>query len=264
MSWRSPIDAETVRAAVGARWARVDVVQETASTNADLLADPRAPDRSVLVAELQVAGRGRHDRQWTSPIGSGLTFSVLLRPTAPLLTWGWLPLLAGVAVYEAVGAATGVPVALKWPNDLLAVGGSPADRKLAGILVQTSGEVVVIGVGLNVSTTEDELPVPTATSLALCGAEEIDRGALLAEILVRLDARFAQWSDVDGDAEACGLAAAYREACATIGQEVAVSMVDSVVRGRAVGIDDSGRLVVDVGGVQQVIGAGDVEHVRPA
>jgi BirA family biotin operon repressor/biotin-[acetyl-CoA-carboxylase] ligase len=265
MTWRSPIDADTVLAAVGDRWARVVVVEQTESTNSDLLADSNAPDRSALVAELQVAGRGRLDRQWISPAGSGLTFSVLLRPTVALMAWGWLPLLAGVALHDAVVDTTGVPVALKWPNDLLATGGPHAGGKLAGILAQTSGETVVIGIGLNVSSTEDELPTQAATSLALCGADEIDRGLLLAEILRRLDARIAQWTDVGGDAEACGLASAYRDSCATIGQDVAVSTLDSVVRGRAVGIDDSGRLVLEVGGGrQQTVGAGDVEHVRPA
>ena len=73
----------------------------------------------MLVAEHQHAGRGRLDRSWTSPPRAGLTFSIVLRPTVPIRTWGWLPLLAGVALDEAVAAATGVPVALKWPNDLL-------------------------------------------------------------------------------------------------------------------------------------------------
>ena len=267
MSDRRPLDADTFSAALGGRWARVAVVAETASTNADLLADPSAPDRSVLVADNQVAGRGRLDRSWTSPPGAGLTFSVLLRPPVPLLKWGWLPLLAGVALHEAVGAATGIRVALKWPNDLLAgTGPDPASfGKVAGILAHTSGEAVVIGIGINVDTALDELPVESATSLALCGATALDRCELLVAVLARLDTRYAQWVDVDGDAEACGLAAAYREACATIGRVVAVTGTDgSVVRGTATGVDPGGRLRVLVDGVVRLIGAGDVEHVRPA
>jgi len=267
MGDRLPLDADALRATLGGRWARVIVVAETASTNADLLSDGSAPDRSVLVAESQVAGRGRLDRTWVSPPGAGLTFSVLLRPPVPLLRWGWLPLLAGVALYEAVGAVSGVRVALKWPNDLLAgTGPDPAlFGKVAGILAQTSAEAVVIGIGINVCTALDELPVESATSLALCGAPTLDRRELLVAILARLDSRYAQWADVDGDAEACGLAAAYREACATLGQVVAVAGSDgSVARGTAVGVDGGGRLQVDVDGVVAVIGAGDVEHVRPA
>jgi BirA family transcriptional regulator, biotin operon repressor / biotin---[acetyl-CoA-carboxylase] ligase len=260
-------DAEALGATVGRSWARVAVVAETASTNADLLADASAPDRSVLVAEHQVAGRGRLERDWVSPPGAGLTFSVLLRPPVTALRWGWLPLLAGVALHGAVTAHAGVRVALKWPNDLLAAGGAePASfGKVAGILVQTTGEAVVIGIGLNVHTARADLPVESATSLALCGAPGLDRGQLLAAILKHLDARYAQWVDVDGDAGACGLAAAYREACATLGRLVTVTGTDGVLtRGTAVGVDSSGRLRVEAGDAIQVIAAGDVEHVRPA
>ena len=259
----APIDATALAAALNSRWSRITVVDETASTNADLIADPSAPDRTALIAELQSAGRGRMDRQWVSPRGRGLTFSVLFRPPVPMLLWGWLPLLAGVAVHEAVTAVTGVPVELKWPNDLLArpeIGGG----KLAGILAQSSADAIVIGIGLNVSTAAEELAVDTATSLALCGATELDRTALLTAILGRLDARMAQWVDVGGDAEACGLAAAYRDLCATLGQDVVVSTGGTGLRGRAIGIDESGRLAVEADGVLHAVSAGDVEHVRPA
>ena len=217
---RAPIDVAALHAALDERWARLEVVGEDESTNATMLRDGAAPDRSLLVAEHQVAGRGRLDRTWTSPARAGLTFSVVLRPQAPIHTWGWLPLLTGVALHEALVAATGVDLALKWPNDLLAL---PSEQKLAGILAQTSGETVVVGIGLNVTTTRDELPVESGTSLALCGATELDRTALLVEILRRLDARAAQWADVDGDARACGLAEDYRLQCATLGREVSVS-----------------------------------------
>ncbi len=260
-------DAEELAATLDGRWARVAVVDRTASTNSDLLADACAPDRSVLVAEHQESGRGRLDRSWVAPPGMGLTFSVLVRPQVALLRWGWLPLLTGVALYEAVAAVGGVRVALKWPNDLLARAGSDSAGfgKVAGILAQTSGEAVVIGIGLNVHTGRPDLPVESATSLALCGAVGLRRGGLLAAILARLDARYAQWTDVEGDAEACGLAAAYRDACATVGQVVAVTGTDgSLVRGTAVGIDSTGRLRLDDGSEILVIGAGDVHHLRPA
>jgi BirA family biotin operon repressor/biotin-[acetyl-CoA-carboxylase] ligase len=257
---RPAIDLAELRSATAQRWARVEVVAETGSTNADLLADADAPDRSVLVAESQTAGRGRLNRTWVTPPRSGLTFSVLLRPEAPIAAWGWLPLLAGVALHEAVRTATGVPVTLKWPNDLLH---GPDDRKLAGILAQTSGDAVVIGIGLNVSSAEDELPTG-GTSLTLCGATP-DRTQLLAAILARLDARFAQWQDVGGDAEACGLATAYRDACGTLGREVAVTATDGRrLVGTAAAIDAIGRLVLRTADGQAVIGAGDVQHLRPS
>ena len=256
-----PLDVDRLRADLGARWPRIEVVAETASTNADLLADTDAPDRSVLAAEHQLAGRGRFDRAWTSPPRAGLTFSARLRPAVPLPLWGWLPLLAGVALHEGIADVAGSGFGLKWPNDLLAGDG----RKLAGILVQTSGEAVVVGIGLNVHAEAGELPVDTATSLALAGATGLDRTALLTAILARLDARVAQWADHGGDAEACGLGAAYREACTTIGRPVRVVLADGdVLEGDAVGVDGLGRLVVRSAVGESAVGAGDVEHVRTA
>jgi BirA family biotin operon repressor/biotin-[acetyl-CoA-carboxylase] ligase len=258
---RGALDLDRLRAAVGARWPRVAVVAETASTNADLLADAAAADRTVLAAEHQLAGRGRFERSWTSPPRAGLTFSVLLRPAVPMTRWGWLPLLAGVALHEAVAPV--VPVALKWPNDLLA---AADERKLAGILAQTSGEAVVLGIGLNVDLAEDELPVSTATSLRLAGAADadLDRTALLAAILARLDARYAQWIDCGGDAGACGLAASYRAACATLARPVRVTLGGGrVVTGTATDVDEVGRLLVRGADGVEAVGAGDVEHVRP-
>jgi BirA family transcriptional regulator, biotin operon repressor / biotin---[acetyl-CoA-carboxylase] ligase len=259
---RTPLDGDRLRAALGARWPRLTVVDETSSTNGDLLTDPSAPDRTLLVAEHQVAGRGRFDRTWSSPRGAGLTFSVLLRPTAPVQHWGWLPLLAGLALHEAVSSATGVRTSVKWPNDLLA---EPDGGKLAGILAQTGGGAVVIGIGLNVDTTAEELPVPTATSLARAGGRGLDRTELLTAVLRRLDARVAQWDDADGDAGACGLSAAYRAACSTLGRPVRVALADgTTVTGDAEDVDDAGRLVVRAAGGPHTVAAGDVEHVRPA
>ena len=152
---REPLDVQALQAALGERWPQIRVVAETGSTNTDLIADSAAPDRSLLAAEDQTAGRGRLERSWVTPPRAGLTFTVLLRPGAPLATWAWLPLLAGVAVHDAVGELTGVGTSLKWPNDLLA----DDERKLAGILAQTTGDAVAIGIGLNVSLRADEVPV---------------------------------------------------------------------------------------------------------
>ena len=258
---RAPLDVERLRQALLPRWSRVDVVAETASTNTDLLADADAPDRSVLVAENQIGGRGRLDRTWISPPRAGLTVSVLLRPTVPLLRWGWLPLLAGVALSEAVTTATGVETSLKWPNDLLA----PSGGKLAGVLAQTTEAAVVIGMGLNVSTTTAELPVDTATSLELAGATSVDRTELLVAILTELDARVAQWADTGGDPAACGLATAYRHRSTTIGARVRVQLdAERIVVGDAVDVDELGRLLVHTDEGDQAVTAGDVEQLRPA
>jgi len=257
---RPALDEAALHAALDSRWARVQVVAETNSTNADLLSDSSAPDHSILVAESQVAGRGRLDRTWTSPPRAGLTFSMLFRPPTPVATWSWLPLLAGVSLCDAVAAATGIPVGLKWPNDLLS---RPGEGKLAGILAQTADDAVVIGIGLNVSTQADELPVPTASSLAIAGATEADRSALLISIAKEVDHWLDHWIETDGDADAAGIAAAYSQRCITLGRSVAVSTIDGrTLSGEAVGIDADGRLEVLVGGGLEVIGAGDVEHVQ--
>ena len=159
----------------------VEVVEEAASTNALVVERARAgaAEGLVVVAEHQTAGRGRLDRTWETPPRSGLTFSVLLRPTVPTASWPWLPLLAGYAVDKALEAA-GFEASVKWPNDVLLrrpEGGRDPGR--AGRDTD-AGPAAVVGIGLNVGMTADELPVPEATSLAVASSGEVpDRTALL-------------------------------------------------------------------------------------
>jgi BirA family transcriptional regulator, biotin operon repressor / biotin---[acetyl-CoA-carboxylase] ligase len=261
---RTPLDRDALSRGLPAPWTRIEVVERLESTNRVLLEQPAAhPPGTVLVAEHQVEGRGRLGRTWVTPARSALTFSVSVRPSPPPSTWGWLPLLAGVAVRDAVVSATGLRAGLKWPNDLL-VGAELG--KAAGILVQAAADVLVLGIGLNVSTTTDELPVPTATSLELAGAAPVERSELLLRVLTELGARYLGWQSAGGNADACGLAAAYRDRCLTIGQQVIVTGIGRPPRaGVAAGIDDDGRLVLDVDdGHREVVAAGDVEHLRSA
>jgi BirA family biotin operon repressor/biotin-[acetyl-CoA-carboxylase] ligase len=248
----------------GGLWREIRVVAETGSTNADLIAAAEAgdPEGAVLVAEAQTAGRGRLGRSWVVPPRSGLTFSVLLRPApAPAATWGWLPLLAGLATAEAAQAVAEIEVRLKWPNDLIAASGG----KLAGLLAERAGEAVVVGVGLNVSARADELPGTAATSLVLAGAAVADRDTLLRAVLREIAERYVAWRDAGGDAEASGLRPAYAAACATIGQAVHVELPGGqTVRGEGVGVDERGQLIVAREGGTEVISAGDVIHVRTA
>ena len=257
---RRPLDVLALRAGLRSPWIELEVRPSTGSTNADLLG---APPGSVLVAEYQTGGRGRLDRSWASPARAGLTFSVVLAPGVPRARWGWLPLLSGVALAEAVASVTGLEVALKWPNDLLARDGG----KLAGILAQAAGEDVVIGIGLNVSTTRAELPVPVATSLELAGGAAVDRTTLLAAILSALGRRYQEWVAAEGDAQACDLASAYARLCSTIGQPVRLSTVEDGAAdsrpARAIGIDAEGRLRLAQDGQVRVVAAGDVVHLRP-
>jgi len=162
-------------------WRALDVVAQTQSSNADVMARARAGEAAgyVLVADQQTAGRGRLGRAWTTPPRAALAVSVLLRPTAPMQRWAWLGQLAGLAVVDALTRTCGVPARLKWPNDVLVPDGGDPDapyRKVCGILAEAAPPVVVVGVGINVSQSEAELPVPTATSLLLAGGATLDRG----------------------------------------------------------------------------------------
>ena len=231
------------------------MVAATGSTNADLAAAARAgaPGRAVLVSEHQSAGRGRFTRTWEAPPGAAIAISVLLRPpaTIPLERWTWLPLLAGLAVADALQDIAGVPARLKWPNDVLI-----DDRKVCGILVERVGDAAVIGMGVNTRLREDELPVPTATSLLLAGAE-IANGEVAAAVLESLSGWYQRW-EADED-----LSPAYQAACATIGRRVRVEVGPGQSRhGEAVGIDGVGRLLVRTDTGLEAFAAGDVIHLR--
>ncbi len=222
----------------------------------------------MLVAEEQTAGRGRLDRSWHSQPGAALTFSVLLRPSqVPPARRSWLPLLTGVAIASALGVAAGLQTGLKWPNDVLASAGPPGGSgKLAGILAEQAGDAVVVGVGLNVSASQDELPSPQATSLWLQGAPGLDREAILVAALGELEQRYLRWCETvpPGDADASGLRADYLGYCATVGQDVRVELPGgSVLAGRAADVDSGGRLLVSADGATHAVSAGDVVHVRP-
>jgi BirA family biotin operon repressor/biotin-[acetyl-CoA-carboxylase] ligase len=256
---RPPLSAARLRRVVEpGGWRHVDVVTSTGSTNDDLVAAALAgePAGLVLVAEEQHAGRGRLDRRWEAPPRSALLLSALLRPTPALSTWNLLPFVAGVAIAEAVRAVARLDASLKWPNDVM-VGG----RKLGGILVQAADTAVVVGVGINVSVRADELPVPTATSIAIEGGV-VDREALTKEVLRAVRRRYDRWWAAGGAAE--GVLPAYREICDTIGRDVRIELpAGHAVEGRAEDVDDLGRLVVTTGAGEQRFTVGDVLHVRP-
>ncbi|GAB2693875.1 biotin--[acetyl-CoA-carboxylase] ligase [Kitasatospora kifunensis] len=266
---RPPLDAATLRRdllVAGGLWTALDVVEETGSTNNDLTARAKAgaAEGAVLIAERQSAGRGRLDRRWSAPARSGLFLSLLLRPTVPRERLGWLPILIGVSTAATVSRVAGVEVGLKWPNDLqVEVAGE--ERKLGGILTELTGEAVVAGLGLNVTLRESELPVPTAASLALAGAEVTDRGTLLRSLLREFAELYGEWQAAAGDPQASGLLPAYTARCSTLGRQVLVQLPgERELRGEAVALDTDGRLVVRTpDGGRQAVGAGDVVHVRP-
>jgi BirA family biotin operon repressor/biotin-[acetyl-CoA-carboxylase] ligase len=268
---RAPLDAVTLRVSPTAPdsfWREITVVESTGSTNADLAvrAADGAPEGTVLAAEEQLAGRGRMGRRWVSPPRAAVMVSVLLRPVGvPRARRGWLPLLTGVAAATAIRQVTGVPAVLKWPNDLLV-----GDRKLAGILAEQSGDAIVVGTGLNVSITGDELPDTSpgalpATSLLLEHATTLDRTALLTALLEQLAHWYRAWRHASppGDPDQSGLRQAYLDLCATIGRDVRVERpAGHVTAGRATGVDPDGRLIVAGPDGDEAVSAGDVRHLR--
>jgi BirA family biotin operon repressor/biotin-[acetyl-CoA-carboxylase] ligase len=256
---RPPLRVDTLTRALvhpGSMWRAVRVLDEAESTNAVLAAEAAEPEGLVVVAEHQTAGRGRLDRTWVSPPRAGLTFSVLLKPARRPQRWGWLPLLTGLAVAEAMAQVTELDVAVKWPNDILV-----RDRKTGGVLVERHGAAAVVGVGVNVTTRMHELPDHRAISLQLAGAVVTDRETLLRAMLRAIEARYTSWCASDDTTD---VHAAYVARCATLGRQVEVELPDGAnLRGRAERVDEDGHLMVAAGDAEHALSAGDVVHVRP-
>jgi BirA family biotin operon repressor/biotin-[acetyl-CoA-carboxylase] ligase len=272
---------------------RLEFLASTGSTNDDLRvaasgADAAAwPHGSVIVTDDQTRGRGRLGRTWLAPTGKTLAISVLLRPELPggapfpPEAYGWLPLIAGAAMTEAVRRAVdaaasaaddeddtgGVEVVLKWPNDVLVSG-----YKVCGILSEllppstgsgTTGAVVV-GAGLNLTLDEHDLPTLTSTSLLLVTGVQPDADAILADYLSGLLGLVRSFTEHGADAAASGIASRVSELCGTLGSEVRVELPgDRELIGVAERLDRDGRLIVrDGNGDPQSVAAGDVTHLR--
>jgi BirA family transcriptional regulator, biotin operon repressor / biotin---[acetyl-CoA-carboxylase] ligase len=200
-------------------------------------AEAGAPEGALVLAEVQERGRGRRGRPWESRPGESLTFSLLLRPALPLSALSLLPLLAGLALFEAVGLG-----GLKWPNDLLA----PDGRKLAGVLLETKAEgeevaYALLGVGVNVAWAPEG-----AAFLQEFGP--YSRREVLLAFLRRLEALLPLLEDPEA------LLARYRQASYTLGRRVRVETPKGVVEGVAQEVLPDGSLLV--GGVR--VGAGEV------
>jgi BirA family biotin operon repressor/biotin-[acetyl-CoA-carboxylase] ligase len=248
------------------------VRESSASTNAELAELARGgglDSFTAMVTTDQTAGRGRLGRTWITPAGSALAVSVLIVPrtaSGPLALdrFGWLPIAAGIAMTDTVAevlpaASTG----FKWPNDVLVNG-----RKVCGVLAELLPEHggVVIGAGVNLGMTVEQLPVDTATSLAIEGAEpeRFAPDTVLAGYLSRLRDLVEPYLAADGDAETGGLAALARSRCITLGRAVRVELPDdSVIAGTATSLDADGRLIVRLAdGSEKTVAAGDVTHAR--
>jgi BirA family biotin operon repressor/biotin-[acetyl-CoA-carboxylase] ligase len=261
---RAPLIAKSLRYGLGSPWRHLEVVDETGSTNADLIARAAAGENiggAVLIAEHQTAGRGRSGRSWSDVPRAQVAMSIGTDVNdVPSELWGWLPLAAGVAVVDSVAEVTGVRAGLKWPNDVLAGG----NGKLAGILAEVAAPapVVVVGIGLNVSLLADELPDPAATSLVLLGVQDPDRNELIGALLRELGRRIGGWRAAAGFDAA--LAADYAARSLTIGSRVrALLPGGSTIVGDARSVDEQGRLCIATGDGTVAVSAGDIVHLRP-
>ncbi len=253
----------------GGSWRSVTVFSEIASTNTVgvALATAGCPSGVVLVTDLQTAGRGRLDRSWEAPSGTSAMFSVVLHPTGPDHEWGVLPLLAGVAVCEALEFVTGVRASLKWPNDLVIRDeDAPSGRggKVGGILAERDAQTgaIVLGIGINVDLAEADLPVEGATSLTLAGVPRPRRAKLVGRALSRIEHWFTAWDAVGMDTDSLDrLLESYRERCISLGATLTVVRpgAEDLV-GQGAGISPTGALLVDSAGTQVAVVVGDVTH----
>jgi BirA family biotin operon repressor/biotin-[acetyl-CoA-carboxylase] ligase len=256
------------RSAVIAR--RLEVLERAGSTNDELVrraAGPDAaswPDLSVVVTDHQTSGRGRLGRSWQAPAGTSLAISVLLRPAASGQSlspdrFGWMPLLAGLAMTRAV-RSLGPDAVMKWPNDVLVAG-----RKISGILCELlpADAGLIVGAGLNLTIDRDDLPVDTATSLLLEGVQDADPDAALAAFLTELTTLYRDFLTGGGDPASTGIAGEISEGCDTLGRSVRVELPgQESLLGTATSIDDDGRLVIESNGRFTAVAAGDVTHLR--
>lgn len=274
------LDLERIRTALADDFTTIDFVEKTGSTNTDLMQATNVADGTVLLADEQLSGKGRLGRTWTAPAGSQVIFSVLLLPES-LDHLGTLPLAAGLAVTDSIEGTV-----LKWPNDVHIDG-----NKLCGILAEagpvgqafkaapktelTKVEVskaevnkaevnkavggaapsarVVVGMGINVTLTREDLPIEKATSLALEG-RDTDRTELAITVLKNLRRRIVQWENQDPQ-----LLRDYRAVCSSLGQEVRLETPSGDVTGHVDGIGEDGRIMV----AGEYYSAGDVTHLRP-
>lgn len=258
--------------------------EQSASTNTELieLVQRQPVDHfAVLATANQVAGRGRSGRSWQAPADSSLAISVLLKPQlsngSDTSALGWLPLLAGLAMSQTVGSLLADSpqqhqVGVKWPNDVLV-----SERKISGVLSELVGvgsagngisAAVVVGAGVNLTLTTDELPVPTATSLTLLGAnlptDEAERFDLvLSGYLSRLQSWYGRFEQSGFDPESSGLREAVESECLSLGREVRAILPGGTEEvGFARRIDASGRLVLELSSGEMAISAGDIVHLR--
>jgi BirA family biotin operon repressor/biotin-[acetyl-CoA-carboxylase] ligase len=249
---RAPLDKKLISQEISRYW-RVSVVEVTGSTQDDLYqlaSSGSAIPKTILASEYQSSGRGRLDRTFEATPHSALTFSLYIEPKVAREEWSFLTLLAGLSVHEALHTIDPqVSVGVKWPNDLLI-----GEKKFVGMIAQATEKGVVLGIGINVGMSVEELPVPNATSLAIENFSVLDRNVILAAIVNHFEINLEMWEHDKS------FLAEYRGASVTIGSDVEVTLPGGeVIQSKAVDISDSGALMLEDG---REVTVGDVVHLR--
>ena len=248
---RAPLNKSIIDVNISQYW-RVSVVDLTASTQSDLaelVNASVAKSGELIAAEFQSKGRGRLDRTFEAPPQSALLFSFFLKPKRAHSDWSFISFLAAIAMHEVISKDIADKVSLKWPNDILI-----GKNKVAGLLAQQIGDGLIVGIGLNVAMNGDELPVPTATSLALSGSNNLDRNTLLSDFLNRFESIFTEWESGSDFLEK------YRQISSTIGRQVRVEVLGrDPIEAEAVAISTQGALILGDG---FEVNVGDVVHLR--
>ncbi|PZE21917.1 biotin--[acetyl-CoA-carboxylase] ligase [Paenibacillus xerothermodurans] len=207
------------------------------------LVDQGAEEGVLVVAEQQTAGRGRMGRKWHSPQGKGIWMSLVLKPRIPLHFAPQLTLLVAVALCRTIRRVTSLPVGIKWPNDLLVDG-----KKVSGILLESSAEeeklqYVIVGVGISANLREqdytDELK-PIATSLSIASGRTIDRTELLSEFLYDLEKLYELYHEAGFGP----IKTLWEQLSVSLDREVRTQTSQGPSEGTAIGLDDSGALIV--------------------
>jgi len=244
---------------------RLDVVDSTNRYAADA-ARRGAPDGLVVVAEEQTAGRGRLARTWVAPRGEALLCSVVLRPGLGVEDLHLVPTAVALAAADAAAQASGAPITMKWPNDLVA-----GDAKVGGVLAEVvapadrAGQApaaLVVGVGINlkaggVLALLGEEAAGRVTGLTELAGRPVARDEVLEAMLRSLRHRWGANRSPDRSTME-----EYRARCSTLGRRVRADTVRGSFSGLARRIDDAGRLVVDLGGGEVVLDAADIIHLR--
>jgi BirA family biotin operon repressor/biotin-[acetyl-CoA-carboxylase] ligase len=247
-----PLDPALISEKISRYW-RVSVVEVTGSTQDDLSQSVKKDatlSGSVLIANFQSSGRGRLDRTFSAPPSTALTLSFYLIPEVEKREWSFLPLLTGLAsVISLKKIDPAIEIKLKWPNDLLVNG-----RKLGGILAEATSDGVVIGIGINVAMTQEQLPIANATSLLLESFASLNRNQIAIEMLNTFYDLFERWQRGED------LWHLYRENCQTLGLNISAELPTGVtVTGKVTDISRTGELILESG---LRVSVGDIVHLR--